>query len=120
MLKTLGIVQACFGSSRFHGLAGRRLGGQPLLSWVVRRVTDATQLDGVIVLARDPAEHRSVVELVPPDVPTFICNEADALHRFSRATEEYPAEAVVRIRGDSPFIHPGLIAESASTKLEFR
>ena len=109
MLKTLGIVQACFASRRFRCVAGRKLGGQSLLERVVRRVTDSTRLDGVIVVACDRQEHRFIAELVPADVPVFAANDDDALHRFARALEEFPAEAVVRVRGDNPFVDPALI-----------
>lgn len=115
MLKTLGIVQACFSSPRFRCNVSRRLGGQSLLGWVVRRVTDSILLDGVIVVVRDSAEHHFVAELVPPDVPVFVGREPDALRRFTRALEEYPAEAVVRVRGDNPFVDPGLIDRLVST-----
>lgn len=115
MLRTLGIVQACFTSPRLHGLVSRRLGGQSLLGWVVRRVTDCQRLDGVIVVARDAAEHRFAGDLVPMDVPVFACDEPDALQRFCLALEEYPAEAVVRVRGDNPFIDPELIDRLVTT-----
>jgi spore coat polysaccharide biosynthesis protein SpsF len=109
MLKTLGIVQACFASPRFRCVVHRKLGGQSVLQWVVRRVTECMRLDGVIVVARNAAEHRFIRELVPMDIPVFVGNHPDALGRFARALEEYPAEAVVRVRGDNPFIDPGLI-----------
>ncbi len=115
MLKTLGIVQACFHSQRFHRLINRRFGGHSLLEWVVRRVTDCTGLDGVIVVACDAAEHQLVADLVPSDVPVFVGKEPDAMSRFTRALEEYPAEAVVRVRGDNPFIDPGLIDRLVAT-----
>lgn len=115
MLKTLGIVQACFSTPRFHGLAGRQLGGQSLLAWVIRRVTDCQQLDGVIVLASGRPGEASVRDLVPPDVPLFVSDRPDALGRFLRALEEYPAETVVRVRGDNPFVDPGLIDRLATT-----
>jgi spore coat polysaccharide biosynthesis protein SpsF len=115
MLKNLGIVQACFSSPRFRCNAARRLHGKSLLEWVIRRVTESMRLDGVIVIARDEDESRFVAELVPTDVPIFTSNKPDALARFSQALEEYPAEAVVRVRGDNPFIDPGLIDRLVTT-----
>jgi len=115
MLKTLGIVQACFSTSRFHGLAGRQLCGQSLLAWVIRRATDCQQLDGVIVLASSVPGDPPVCELVPSDVPLLLSDRPDVLGRFLRALEEYPAETVVRIRGDSPFVDPGLIDRLVTT-----
>jgi spore coat polysaccharide biosynthesis protein SpsF len=109
MLGTLGIVQACFGSQPSRCNLHRRLGSRSLLEWVVRRVTDCLRLDGVIVVACDAAECRFVSRLVPADVPVFVSSEPDALGRFVRALEEYQAGAAVRVRGDNPFIDPGLI-----------
>jgi len=109
MLRTLGIVQACFRSRRFCRIIARKLGGQSLLEWVVRRVTDCTRLDGVIVVVCDRREHRCVADLVPADVPVFVGEQADALQRFAAALEKYPAQAAVRVRGDNAFIDPGLI-----------
>jgi spore coat polysaccharide biosynthesis protein SpsF len=109
MLKTLGIVQASFSVPSFRANASRRFGSSSLLEWVVRRVTDSMQLGGVIVLASDAVDYRTLCALVPPDVPVFVSDAPDALSRYARALEQYPAEAVVRIQGDNPFIDPTLI-----------
>lgn len=109
MLKTLGIVQASFHSDSFRTNIARKLGGQSLLEWVVRRVTDSMRLGGVIVLASEAVEYRTLCRLVPPDVPVLSGDSPDMLSRFARALEEYPAEAVVRIQGDNLFIDPALI-----------
>ena len=87
----------------------RRLGGQSLLEWVVRRVTDSIRLDGVIVVAGDAAEHLWLSKLVPLDVPVVLSDRPDAMIRLLRALEEYRAEAVVCVQGDDPFIDPALI-----------
>ena len=109
MLKTLGIVQACFGSQRFRRVAHRKLGGRSLFEWVARRITDCTRLDGVIVVASKKDEPRFIGSLIPSDIPVFFSSEPSAMHRFLRAMEEYPADAVVRVRGDNPFVDPDLI-----------
>jgi spore coat polysaccharide biosynthesis protein SpsF len=115
MLKNLGIVQACFHRPRFRSNALRKLGGRSLFEWVVRRVTDAMRLDGVIVLACDTEDHLAVSRLVPRDVPVFFGEGPDALARFTKALEEYPAEGAVRVLGDNLFIDPGLIDRLVTT-----
>jgi spore coat polysaccharide biosynthesis protein SpsF len=109
MLKTLGIVQACFRSPLFRANATRRLDGKPLLEWVVRRVTDSMRLDGVIVVAGEGIDSASLCKLVPSDVPIFFSSAPDMLSRMALAVETYPAEAVVRIHGDNLFADPVLI-----------
>jgi spore coat polysaccharide biosynthesis protein SpsF len=115
MLKNLGIVQACFHLPRFRCNAMRKLGGRPLLEWVVRRVTDSMRLDGVIVVGCGTEERCELSRLVPHDVPVFFSDAGDALARFCKALEQYPAEGVVRVRGDNIFIDPGLIDRLVTT-----
>jgi len=78
-------------------------------------VTDCQQLDGVIVLASGLPGEPPVRDLVPSDVPLFLSDRPDALDRFLLALEEYPAETVVRIRGDNPFVDPGLVDRLVTT-----
>ncbi|MBN2580848.1 MAG: NTP transferase domain-containing protein [Pirellulales bacterium] len=109
MLKTLGIVQACCHVQHISCKAARRLGGRPVLEWVIRRVTESQRLDGVIVVTCDCPDHHTLAKLVPPDIPLFVGSQPDALGRFVKALEMYPAQAVVRVRGDNLFIDPTLI-----------
>jgi spore coat polysaccharide biosynthesis protein SpsF len=109
MLRNLGVVQVDSRLPRFRANAARRLGGRSLLEWVVRRVTDAMRLDGVIVAVCEPDEARAINHLVPSDVPVCHSEGKDALDRFTKSLEQYPAEGVVRVHGDSLFIDPELI-----------
>jgi len=93
----------------------RRLGGRSLLEWVVRRVTDAMRLDGVIVAVCEPDDSRAINHVVPSDVPVFRGEGKDALDRFTKSLEKYPAEGVVRVHGDNLFIDPELIDRLVTT-----
>jgi spore coat polysaccharide biosynthesis protein SpsF len=115
MLKNLGIVQACFHSPRFRCNATRKLDGRSLLEWVIRRVTDAICLDGVIVVACETDDCCGISRLVPKDVPVFVGEGNDALARFAKALEQFPAEGAVRVRGDDLFVDPGLIDRLVTT-----
>jgi spore coat polysaccharide biosynthesis protein SpsF len=115
MLKTLGVVQACCHVQHTSCKAARRLGGRPVLEWVIRRVTESQRLDGVIVVMCDCPDHRVLAQLVPPDIPLFVGSQPDALSRFVKALEKYPAQAVVRVRGDNLFIDPTLIDRLATS-----
>ncbi len=115
MLRNLGIVQACFDVPRFRANAGRRVGGRSLLEWVIRRVTEATRLDGVIVLANGSLSDKEISHLIPADVPLVVGEGSDPLARFCSTFESYPAEAVVRVRGDSMFVDPSLIDRLVTT-----
>jgi len=115
MLRNLGIIELRCPAEGFGVWAARRLGGKPLLEWIVRRVTDCQRLDGVIVLSSDAPEYRCAGRLVPPDVPVLYSPGADPLARFDHAVAEYSTEAVVRVRADSPFVDPELIDRLVTT-----
>jgi len=109
MLKTLGIVDACFRSLPARSAASRRLGGKSVLEWVVRRSTDCQQLGGVIVVTCDAPENELVTRLAPPDVPVYVARQADPLRSLAAALDEFPAESAVRIGTSYPFIDPMLV-----------
>jgi spore coat polysaccharide biosynthesis protein SpsF len=115
MLKTLGVVQASFHVPRFRANAMRKLGGRSLFEWVIRRVTDAMRLDGVVVVACETEDPQMVSRLVPSDVPVFFGKGNDTLARFTTALEQCHAEGCVRILGDNLFIDPSLIDRLVTT-----
>jgi spore coat polysaccharide biosynthesis protein SpsF len=115
MLNALGIVEARPGLDLAKGKVARRLGGKPLLEWVVRRMTDCQRLDRVIVLVARGPEEQFVSELVPSDVSVFAGAGADMLARYQAALKAYPAQSVVRIGADSPFVDPVLIDRLVNT-----
>ncbi len=115
MLGNLGIVQVCFHSPRFRSNLARRFAGRSLVEWVIRRVTESARLDGVIAVACGAESDRQLRRLVPSDVPVSSSQGGDSLARFAKALEEYPAEGVVRVQGDNPFVDPGLIDQLVTT-----
>jgi spore coat polysaccharide biosynthesis protein SpsF len=115
MFKTLALVEVEPSVERMRegsplaGIARRRFGGKTLLEWVVRRVSDAQRVSGVVVLAGDDRLSRSLVESCPPDVPVFHAPHADGLGRFAAAVRQFGASAVVRLNVSHPFVDPELL-----------
>ncbi len=109
MLKTLGIVEACFRSPAARARALRKLGGKSVLEWVVRRATDCQRLSGVIVVTSDAPENAFVSKIVPLDVPVYVARKPDSLGCLAAALDEFPAESAMRIMAGYPFIDPVLI-----------
>ncbi|MBN1589250.1 MAG: NTP transferase domain-containing protein [Pirellulales bacterium] len=115
MLKALGIIQTCLDLEGMAATAARRLGGKSVLEWVVRRVTDCQQLDGVVVMSDSRMESSLLAELVPADVPVLKIDAKDPLRQFVMATEQFRCEAVVRVRCDQPFVDPALVDRLVTT-----
>ncbi len=109
MLETLGIVEACFTSPRARIKAARKLGTKSVLEWIIRRMTDCEQLDGVIVVTSDDPENRIVSELTPLDVPVFVSRRHDALGSLAAVLENYDCQSVVRMSAERPFVDPTLV-----------
>lgn len=113
MYRTLGLVEIPSGAvaqdTSPRSLADRRFAGKPLLEWVVRRVTDSQQLDGVVVVAGTDPRSREAAALTPSDVACYLSTESDALARFASAVRQFEADAIVRIRVGNPFVDPALI-----------
>lgn len=105
--RNVAIIQARMGSSRFPGKMLARLGGIPLLEWVVRRLLRATTLAQVVLATSDGPGDDALTELVTKlGIAVFRGSEADVLGRFVGAARMASADNVVRICADNPFIDP--------------
>lgn len=110
MYRTLGLVEIPADQVPPLRLgADRRFAGKPLLEWVVRRVTDSQQLDGVVVVAGTDPRSREIAALTPSNVACYLSAEADPLGRFASAVRQFEAGAIVRVRVGNPFVDPLLI-----------
>lgn len=114
MTKTIGIVEARSEDRAGLEKLARKLSGKSLLEWSVRHATDAMRLDGVVVAAdRDAVDW--LRDLVPSDVPMVVGSPRDALNHFAAILKQFPADAVVRIPGDNPFLDAALVDRLVST-----
>lgn len=106
-LRNVAVIQARMGSQRFPGKMLTRLGGFPLLEWVVRRLLRATTLAQVVLATSDSAGDDALAELAASlGIAVFRGSEADVLGRFVGAAKMAGADNVVRICADNPFIDP--------------
>lgn len=124
MTRTLAVVQARLGSRRFPGKMLADLGGSSLLEWVVRRAQRSTLLDRLVVATTiDTLDDRLVDECVRLGVDVVRGSTDDVLHRFVDAVDGDPADAIVRICADNPFVDPvcidDLIREHHANRAEY-
>lgn len=105
--RNVAIIQARMGSSRFPGKMLARLGGIPLLEWVVRRLLRATTLAQIVLATSDVAADDALAELASDiGITVYRGSETDVLGRFVGAARLARADNVVRICADNPFIDP--------------
>lgn len=108
MSKTVALVQARMGSTRFPGKMLATLDGRPLLEWVLRRVAHATLVDQVILATSTKTEDDPLEDLATElGIRVFRGSETDVLARLASAASATDADAVIRVCADNPFIDPG-------------
>jgi 3-deoxy-manno-octulosonate cytidylyltransferase (CMP-KDO synthetase) len=124
MIRTIAMIPARMGSSRFPGKPLATLLGRPMLEHVVRRAAMCTTLDAVYVATCDD-EIRTAVQQFGGQVIMTSPEHERASDRVAEAVEileadrnasSQPAEIVVMIQGDEPMITPEMI-EAAVTPL---
>lgn len=109
------VIQARLGSRRFPRKILAPLGpeGKAVIRWVVERA----QVIGVPVIVACPINDAPAIistcrGLWGPQVavfPSSARDENDVLGRLADAHRLYPADALIRLTADSPFIDPDLI-----------
>lgn len=108
MSKTIGVIPARYGSTRFPAKPLYPIAGKPLLEWVIRAAQSATSLNS-LVLATDHKEIAEIglrlgiqVVMTDPDLPS-------GSDRVWAAIQNVECDYVVNIQGDEPLLKPELI-----------
>src|SRR5947209_7244871 len=99
------------GSSRLPGKSLLPIvGGMPLLELVLRRVAAAAELAAVVLVTSDTDADDPLAALAEQlGVAVFRGPLDDVLGRFAAALEQHPADAVVRVCADNPWVDPRAI-----------
>jgi spore coat polysaccharide biosynthesis protein SpsF len=106
-------VQARMGSRRLPGKSMLPIWREmPLIELVLRRVCAAGSLDRVVLVTTAHSRDDTLASVARGlGVPVFRGAQDDVLGRFAGALERFPADAVVRVCADNPFIEPQAIDE---------
>lgn len=113
MPRTVAIVQARTGSTRFPGKVLAPLLGEAMLVRMLERVRRAQTIDEVVIATTDEPGDDAVADLAgATGHRAFRGSEDDVLDRFVGAARMADAETVVRLTGDCPLIDPALIDEA--------
>jgi len=105
--RTIIIIQARMGSTRFPKKMLTTLGKYPLLEWVVQRVIKSKKIDHVVLATTTNEDDDALVDFVKNcGVEVFRGSENDVLDRFVKTAHKFKADLVVRVCADNPFIDP--------------
>jgi len=108
--RTVAIIQARMGSSRLPGKVMMKIGGRPLLVYLVERISKARTLDAIVVATTtNPRDNVIIEECERRGIPNFRGSEIDVLSRYVSAARACLADIVVRVTADNPFTDPDSI-----------
>ena len=108
--RSVAIIQARAGSTRFPRKVLEDLCGRPMLAHVIQRVALAATIDDVVVATTVEAEDDVVANLATQFGARVTRGPvADVLSRYVLAAREHDADVVVRVTSDCPLVDPELI-----------
>jgi spore coat polysaccharide biosynthesis protein SpsF (cytidylyltransferase family) len=108
--RTLAVIQARVGSTRFPRKVLADLCGKPMLEHVITRAALAETLDAVVLATTVEAADDAVADLAAACGALLTRGSvSDVLSRYLLAAEEHGADVVVRVTSDSPLVDPELI-----------
>jgi spore coat polysaccharide biosynthesis protein SpsF len=110
-MKTVAIIQARMGSTRFPGKVLSELCGLPMLSVLLHRVRKTDGIDEVVVATTTSYTDDILVEwLTKNNVSFFRGSEEDVLSRYWQCARAHNADLIIRITADDPLKDPKIIA----------
>src|SRR5690606_4498532 len=107
-MRTIAVIPARMGSSRFPGKPLARLLGRTMLEHVYKRVALSTMLDATYIATCDEEIRHAAEDFGAPVIMTADTHER-ASNRVAEAIGEVEAELVVMVQGDEPMTHPQMI-----------
>src|SRR5438105_7696590 len=108
--RTVAIIQARMGSRRLPGKVMMKIGGRPLLVYLVERISKARTLDSIVVATTtNPRDNVIIEECERRGIPNFRGSEEDVLSRYVWAARACEADIIVRVTADNPLTDPDSI-----------
>ena len=109
-MRVVAVVQARMSSRRFPGKMLAELRNRPLITFLLQRLAESKELDGIIVATSDRADDDLLATTVEKlNVPVYRGALDDVLGRVTCAAKLLTAGAVVRVTGDCPLVDPRLL-----------
>jgi spore coat polysaccharide biosynthesis protein SpsF len=117
--KTIAIVQARMGSTRFLGKVLEDIEGKPMLWQVINRLRHSRLLHNIVVATSVNHQDDTIEEFCKTgSICYFRGSEDDVLGRYYHAATKFEAELIVRVTSDCPLIDPNVVDRVISTYLE--
>lgn len=118
-MKVLAIVQARMSSERFPGKVLAEIQGRPSLELLLKRLSNATRVDQIVVVTSTEKSDDAICLLVESlGIDFFRGSLRDVRSRFVGAARESSADVIVRITADCPLVDPDIVDQAVQTFLD--
>jgi spore coat polysaccharide biosynthesis protein SpsF len=108
--RTVAIIQARMGSTRFPGKILKNIQGKPLLWHIANRLRTVIEIDEIVIATSRMGRDDQVYSMAEQNgILCFRGSESDVLNRYFSAAIFSKADHVMRITGDCPVVDPGTI-----------
>lgn len=107
-MRTLGVIPARWGSTRFEGKVLAQIHGKPMLQHVFERAKKSKALDDVIIACDDERIMMAAKKFGAKAVMTSP-KHPSGTDRIAEAVRSLKVDIVVNIQGDEPLIQPKVI-----------
>lgn len=109
------IIQARMSSRRLPGKVLRKIGGKPLLQFLLERLEHCSDLDQILVATSVHGSDTPICDLCRElGVPVVRGSLGDVAGRFLEALDSFPLDAFVRLNADSPLLDQRLVDEGVA------
>src|SRR5262245_55027220 len=109
-MKTIAVVQARMGSTRFPNKVMRSINGKPMIELLLSRLAKTTRVDFIVLATSEHPSNQPLVDHVRGlGYEVFQGSENDFLDRYYQAAKSHGPDTIVRITGDCPLIDPELV-----------
>ena len=115
--RTVGVIPARYGSSRFEGKVLADIAGKPMIQWVYERAKQSKTLDELFVAVDDPRVQSKVEGFGGKAVMTG-AHHKSGTDRIAEVVEKMAADIIVNIQGDQPLIDPNMIDEAVRPMID--
>ncbi len=117
-MKTVAIIQARMGSTRFPNKVMRTICGTPMIGLLLARLKNSKLVDQIVLATSEDPRNDLLAKYVRDlEFTVFRGSEDDVLDRYYQAAKEAEADFIVRITGDCPLIDPAIVNQ-VITKLK--
>jgi 3-deoxy-manno-octulosonate cytidylyltransferase (CMP-KDO synthetase) len=107
-MKSIIVIPARYGSTRFPGKSLARISGRPMIQWVWEAAS-RTRLSEQVIIATDDERIADVAAKFGADVIMTKKSHGSGTDRMAEVADKISAHLYVNVQGDEPLLSPGAV-----------